>query len=131
MAGATPGQQKWTPPGARRRHITIQQQQTATGTRTGLGFLPGTWSTVLTTWAKVTVRQVYSFAAAGPTQEPIAKALYLLNIRYVPRVAILAGMRIQDGANYYLVQNVVDVDELHRELTLFCSQIPASTAEEQ
>lgn len=128
MAGAS-GQPQWTQPGERRRKVTIQQQSASS--KTAMGFLSNSWSTVLTTWAKVTTRQMSTFAASGATLEPLAKAVYLLNIRYPPSTQITAGMRVQDGSATYQIQNVVDVNELHRELTLFCSQIPAPTAEEQ
>lgn len=129
MSAPTPGGTKWTPVGDRRRKVVIQQQ--STGTRTGMGFLPGTWSTVLTTWAKVTVRAMSTFASPGAVQEPITKAVYILNIRYAPSTPILNGMRVTDGTAYYLIQNVQDVDERHRELNLYCSQIPAPMAENQ
>ena len=126
--GASAGANKWTPLGARRRKVTIQTQ--SAGSRTGMGFLPGTWSTVLTTWAKVTVRQLFSYATVSG-QEPIGKAVFILNIRYPPSIRILIGMRVSDGAASYLIQNVQDVDELHREINLFCSEIPAPAAQEQ
>lgn len=139
---SAPARSIWTQPGERRRKIVIQQENvTGAGTRTtsGYGFLAGgtaNWSTVLTTWAKVTPRPMSSYAASGPADEPMVRAVYVLNIRYVPNVAILPGMRVveQDPASTsatYLIQNVVDRDEMHREYDLFCSQIPAPAAETQ
>lgn len=119
---------QWTQPGHRRRKITIAEQ--TTGTRTGMGFLPGVWVDVLDTWALVTPRPLFTNAATQG-EEPIVRAVYLLNIRYNPSVAILPGMRVTDGSAYYLIQNVVDVDERHREWNLYCSQIPAPAAENQ
>lgn len=121
--------QQWTPAGARRRHITIQQQSTAT--KTAMGFLKNSWADVLSTSAKVTVRPVTNAAAVGPSQEPITRNSYILNIRYAPSITILPGMRVKDDTAYYLIQSVADVEERHRELNLFCTQIPAPAAEEQ
>lgn len=123
--------QTWTAPGARRRQITIQQQ--ATTGKTTMGFLSNTWSDVLTTWAAVTVRPVTGLASVGPSQQPVVRNLYILNIRYVPGIAILPGMRVveSDGGAVYLIQSTADVQERHRELNLMCSQIPAPAAEEQ
>lgn len=132
-----PSATKWTPPGERRRRITIQQE--AASSTTALGFLSGgtSWAPVLTTWAKVTARMVTApVGAVGASEQPILRALSLVNIRYAPGVAILPGMRVvesdpaSNGATY-LIQNVQDVEERHRELILFCSQVPATTAENQ
>lgn len=125
---------KWTPPGERRRKITIQQQ--ATATKTTAGFLKNAWTDVLTTWAAVKVKHLYQFAKAGASEQPIPHAAYILNIRFPPSTAILPGMRVVEtdptaqGATY-LIQSVADVDQMHRELDLFCSQIPAPAAQEQ
>jgi head-tail adaptor len=118
----------WTAPGERRRKVTIQRQ--STGTRTGMGFLPGAWADVLTTWAKVTVKNMTAFAAVIGG-EPVSKNLFLLNIRFPPGIDILSGMRVADGTDFYRIQNVTDVDERHRELILTCSQIPDPAAETQ
>lgn len=122
----------WTPPGARRRHITIQQQDTSS--KTAMGFLKPTWTDVLTTWASVRPKTMVTFAAVGKVagDQPMVRNLYEVNIRYVPSVTILPGMRVvePDGA-VYLIQSVADVEQRHRELSLACSQIPAPAAEEQ
>lgn len=121
---------QWTPVGARRRHVTIAQQSTSS--KTTLGFLAGAAgiTTVLTTWAKVTVKQVTLLAAVQDDQ-PLTKALYILNIRYPPSIAILPGMHVTDGATTYIIQNVVDVEERHRELNLFCAFVPTAAAPNQ
>lgn len=120
----------WTPTGARRRKITIQQQST---TKTALGFLSSTWTDVLTTWAAVSVRPVTTLASVGTSQQPIIRNSYVVNIRYVPSITILPGMRIteSDGGAVYLIQSTVDPEERHRELVLFCSQVPAPAAQEE
>ncbi|MGZ6361771.1 MAG: phage head closure protein [Ktedonobacterales bacterium] len=119
----------WTPSGERRRRVTIQQQNSAT--RTGMGFLTNAWTDVLTTWAKVTPRQLTALVTVGASQEPIIKNTYAINIRYAPSITILPGMRVTDGSSYYLIQSVTDVQERRRELNLMCSQIPAPAAMEQ
>lgn len=119
----------WTPAGERRRRVTIQQQNSAS--KTAMGFLTGAWTDVLTTWAKVTPRTVTTLAQVGASQEPIIKNTYAINIRYAPSISILPGMHVVDGSSVYLIQSVVDVQELHRELNLMCSQIPAPAAQEQ
>lgn len=115
--------------GKLRRPVTIQQQSTAS--KTTMGFLTNAWTDVLSTWAAVTVRTMTSLVTVGTSQEPVTKNTYILTIRYAPSTPILAGMRVKDGSNYFLIQSVGDKDERHRELTLFCSQIPAPSAEEQ
>lgn len=122
---------QWTHPGERRRHVTIQQQ--SMGSTTHLGFLSGSGgalTTVLTTWAKVTVKQVPTLATVQGDQ-PLTRALYILNIRYAPSTPILPGMHVTDGAITYVIQNVVDVDERHRELNLFCALVPTAAAPNQ
>lgn len=130
----------WTPPGARRRRITIQQQSATT--RTSMGFLSNAWTDVVTTSAKVEGKMVTRFVKVGVDSQPVPYAMYLINIRFQPGTTILRGMRVVDPAtsgtgnadavqHYYLIQDVIDVEERHRELNLFCSQIPAPTAEEQ
>lgn len=121
----------WTPSGARRRKVTIQKQSASP--LTGMGFLAAAWTNVLSTWASVTVRQQTSLVSVGASQEPVIVGTYILNVRYVPSVPILRGMRVveSDGGAVYLIQQVQDVDERHRELNLFCSQVPAPTQQEQ
>lgn len=127
MAGTT-----WTPSAARRRKITIQSESSSTTT---LGFMGagGTWNAVATEWAAVKVRQQTTLVQVGASQQPVIVATYIVNIRYVPSITILRGMRVveADGGATYLIQQVQDVDERHRELNLFCSQVPAPTQQTQ
>ncbi len=120
----------WTPTGARRRKITIQQQSS---TKTAMGFLTSTWADVLTTWAAVTPHAVTSMATAGASQQPMIANTYAVNIRYAPSVTIKPGMRVveSDGGATYLIQSITDPEERHRELVLMCSQVPAPAAQEQ
>lgn len=133
---------QWTSPGARRRKVILQQEIAAgTGAKTALGFLAGgtaNWTTVQTVWACITPKQVMSLPAVGASDQPRVWTQYLINIRYIPGVAILPGMRVveQDPAvtvngATYVITSVVDVDERHRELTLYCWQAPATASPNQ
>lgn len=130
----------WIAPGERRRQITIQQEPTAT--KTALGFLAsggGTWTDVVTTWAKIDQYVSKKGAATvGASNEPMIAMYYEVNIRYVPGVSILPGMRVVEQSSTvsgsgatYRIQAVVDVEQRHRELHLSCTQIPATAAETQ
>jgi hypothetical protein len=122
---------QWTGPGARRRHVTIQSQAT---TKTAMGFPGnGAWSDVLDTWASVVPVIKPVLMQVHASQEPIIMKTYRANIRYVASVTILPGMRLveYDGGATYLIQQVEDVEERHRELNLFCSQVPAPAQQEQ
>lgn len=127
---------KWTPPGERRRQIIIQQESTAKNTG---GFLSGTWTNVATTWASIVPRVSKSaIAIVDASNQPIVRMYYEVNIRYIPGLTILPGMRIVEQASSvsgagatYVIQAVMDVEERHRELSLFCTQVPATAAETQ
>lgn len=121
----------WTSAGARRRKVTIQQQAT---TKTAMGFPGnGAWSDVLVTWASVTPIIKPVLVQVHASQEPVILKTYKANIRYVASITVLPGMRLveTDGGATYLIQQVEDVEERHRELNLFCSQVPAPAAQEQ
>lgn len=110
--------------GQLRRKLTIQQRPSGQDV---YGFENGGWSVVLTTWGHVAQRQVSTFmqSLAGQT---VPTNQYVITLRYPPSIAIKAGMQVVDGAAVYLIQNVVDVDERHRTLTLYATMVPAPGA---
>lgn len=110
--------------GLLRRKLTIQQRPASQDAYGFNSVDASAWTTVLTTWGQVKVRQGSAYMAALAGQiTPVAT--YLITLRYPPSISILAGMRVVDGSNIYVVQNVVDVDERHRTLTLYATMVPA------
>jgi SPP1 family predicted phage head-tail adaptor len=82
---------------------------------------------VLTTWAAVEPRKTNPLLAALAGQT-MPRMRFEVTLRYPPSISIVAGMRIADGGRYYLIQNVSDMEERHRELRLECEDVPAPGA---
>lgn len=113
--------------GTLRRKLTIQQRPASQDAYGFNSVDASAWTTVLTTWGHIQVRQGSAMMAAQAGQIMPVET-FIITLRYPPSIAILAGMRVLDGSNTYVVQNVVDVDERHRTLTLYATMVPAPGA---
>lgn len=114
--------------GQLRRKLTVQERS---ATVDSYGFATtdagGAWRDVLTTWGAVTVRQ-QTVVLAVLAGQVMPTSAYVITLRYPPSVSIVSGMRVVDGGRAYTIENVVDVDERHRTLTLYCVEAPAPGA---
>lgn len=112
--------------GRLRRKITIQQRAAGTDQ---YGGPPPTWNDVLTTWGDVQPKAQNALLAAIAGQA-MPRLQYAVTLRYPPTISIKAGMRVLDvqANRTLLIHQVVDTDERHRMLTLFCNEEPAPGA---
>lgn len=102
--------------GRLRHRVTIQQPVAAVN---GYGERITTWSTVATVWGAVEPLRGREFFDAEQVQAEISHRVVL---RY--RSGISSTMRLLHLSRVLHIQQVIDVDERHRELQLMCRETP-------
>ena len=102
--------------GRLRHRLMIQQ---GTESRTATGDVSVAWSTYLTVWGSLTPLRGHERTEA---QQMSAKIEYRATIRYPAGYTVTPKMRLKLGDRYFLIEAVLDVCEMHRELHLYCSE---------
>ena len=113
------------PAGDLRHAITIQQPST---TRDAAGQTVSTWTTVLTTRAKIESTTSNAYKELVQDGAIASQATDVFTLRWSgSSIDLKAGMRIQFGDNTYLVQAVDNVLRRNRVVKLFCMAIDADS----
>lgn len=102
--------------GRLRHRVTIQSPVVAVN---GYGERIVTWSTVAVVWGAVEPLRGREFFEAEQVQAEISHRVVL---RY--RSGINSTMRLLHLTRVLHIQQVIDVDERHREMQLMCREMP-------
>lgn len=105
MAARIPNAWPSLEPGQLRHRIQIQSQ---TSTSDGYGQPQATWSTLLTTWSRISViKQNEVFQADQFT----SKVSHTITMRFPNTITVTPGMRAVFGSHIYLIQALNNIDE--------------------
>lgn len=100
-----------------KKRIKISQLVTGSPKTDDLGTPNTTWEELDTVWAAIEPLAGREFWAQQQVQSEITVRI---RIRY--RDDIIPGMKAEYGSKTYMIQNVIDKEEQHRELQLMCSE---------
>jgi SPP1 family predicted phage head-tail adaptor len=113
---------KPTQPGERRHLVNIQDQLVGSPpTLDAAGSPESTWTTFISTWAKINPNRARDVIQSGQTT---TQTFLVLNIRY--RAGILANMRVQWTNGTYVIQGIENIEERNQELNLICLALGAN-----
>lgn len=101
-------------PGELNRRITLQARSTS---KSAFGAQVATWSDVATVWARIEPRAGAEPIEAGSLRGVLS---HVIRIRY--RSGVVPAMRVLYGSRILDVTSVVDVDEAHVALDLYCAE---------
>ena len=87
------------------------------------GELPGDWSTVRTTWARISTANSTRPREAYQADEFSAQVTHIISVRYTATPPITGGMRVLFGSHVYLIQTVDNIDQRNVRVDLMCLEI--------
>ncbi len=99
------------------KRITISELVTGIPAADELGNPNTSWESIATVWASIEPISGREFWAQQQVQSEIT-----VRIRIRFRDDIFPGMKAEYGSKTYIIKNVIDRDESHRELELMCSE---------
>ncbi|GAB6171997.1 hypothetical protein JCM15765_14750 [Paradesulfitobacterium aromaticivorans] len=103
---------------AQNKRITLQQK---TKTPDGQGGNTEAWSDLVTVWASIkTPKSQANWNREQAAEQSRQNTEYEFNIRY--RNGVTDELRVKYGTRIFTIQSVIDVDERHREINLYCSE---------
>lgn len=106
-------------PGTLRHRVQLQQKSAS---QDAAGQPLTTWTTVLTTWARIeaiTLREMFQ------ANQLVSQISHTITMRYQSTVPVAPGMQILFGTHTYTVQAVNNIEERGVLLRLLCLQIGA------
>ena len=77
-----------------------------------------TWAEVVTTWAKIRPKRGHESLDGAQTEDYITTEIYIRHIE-----GITPTMRVVCGDDLYLIVEVINVNQVNRELLLNCQKI--------
>jgi SPP1 family predicted phage head-tail adaptor len=101
-------------PGELRHRVQIQQESTLPDS---FGQPQSTWTTVLTTWARIRAASQREQFQANAL---VAQITHTITMRYQSAVAIAPGMRILFGSRIFTIQVPVNVEERNVLIDVMC-----------
>jgi len=99
------------------KRIKISQLVTGSPTKDEFGQPNTSWEEIDTVWCAIEPLSGREFWAQQQVQSEITVRI---KIRY--RSDIIMGMKGEYGGKTYMIQNIIDPQEEHRELQLMCSE---------
>jgi SPP1 family predicted phage head-tail adaptor len=106
-------------PGELKHAITINAPSS---TRDASGQIGATWTTVLTTRAKIESTSSQTFRFSFQNSTLASDTTDCITIRY-PAVELAPGYQIVYGDQTYLVNDVDDIQRRHRVLVMACTSV--------
>ena len=103
--------------GKMRHRLELQQLVDASPNKTATGAADQVWTTLATVWGSLEPLSGKRLEAARQEYESVS-----VEARIWYRSDVSAGMRIVFESRYYLVNAIVDPENLHKQLRLLCEE---------
>lgn len=104
-------------PGTLRHRVQLQQESTLPDS---FGQPQSTWTTVLTTWARV---EAISMREMFQSNQLVSQISHAITMRYQSTVPVAPGMRIVFGNHTYKVQAINNIEERNIILRVLALEI--------